>query len=125
MQSRRDRKQPEPIAWIRACLSVISQFDGLVFTCTEKTGSPVGPKLALSLPGSHNNYEKDGEEIYALAFTCEEIDYLDSKVDSEARRTRTDGGPASQAQPDNTPAKANSRGREGRAESQSTEAAPV
>ena len=24
----------------------------------------------------NNNYEKDGEEVYALAFTCEEIDYL-------------------------------------------------
>ena len=27
----------------------------------------------------NNNYEKDGEEVYALAFTCEEIDYLDSR----------------------------------------------
>jgi len=48
----------------------------------------------------NNNYEKDGEEVYALAFTCEEIDYLDSKADAEARdarRARQDGG---QAQPE-------------------------
>jgi len=25
-------------------------------------------------------YEKDGETIYGLAFTCEEIDYLDTNV---------------------------------------------
>jgi single stranded DNA-binding protein len=36
----------------------------------------------------NNNYEKDGEEIYALSFTCEELDYLDSKAASEARRQR-------------------------------------
>ena len=41
----------------------------------------------------NNNYEKDGEEVFALAFTCEEIDYLDSKADAEARRARTEGGP--------------------------------
>lgn len=36
----------------------------------------------------NNNYEKDGAEVYSLAFTCEEIDYLDSKADAEARRSR-------------------------------------
>jgi len=45
----------------------------------------------------NNNYEKDGEEVYALAFTCEEIDYLDSKADSDARRARQVSG---QAQPE-------------------------
>ena len=49
----------------------------------------------------NNNYEKDGEEVYALAFTCEEIDYLDSKADADARRARQDGG---QAQPEGKPA---------------------
>jgi single-strand DNA-binding protein len=39
----------------------------------------------------NNNYEKDGEEVYALAFTAEELDYLDSKAESEARRTRGQG----------------------------------
>ncbi len=36
----------------------------------------------------NNNYDQDGSEVYSLAFTCEEIDYLDSKADAEARRSR-------------------------------------
>jgi len=40
----------------------------------------------------NNNYEKDGAEVYSLAFTCEEIDYLDSKADAEARRSRQGNG---------------------------------
>jgi single stranded DNA-binding protein len=45
----------------------------------------------------NNNYEKDGETVYGMAFTAEEIDYLDSRAESEARRTRgddNDGAPA-------------------------------
>jgi single-strand DNA-binding protein len=38
----------------------------------------------------NNNYEKDGETVYGTAFTAEEIDYLDSRAESEARRTRGD-----------------------------------
>lgn len=38
----------------------------------------------------NNNYEKDGETVYGMAFTAEEIDYLDSRAESEARRN---GGP--------------------------------
>ncbi|UUX96592.1 single-stranded DNA-binding protein [Aquabacterium sp. J223] len=41
----------------------------------------------------NNNYEKDGSVVYALTFTVEEIDYLDSRVESEARRH---GGPGAQ-----------------------------
>jgi single-strand DNA-binding protein len=44
----------------------------------------------------NNHYEKDGETVYGLAFTVEDIDYLDSRAESEARRTRGDdpeGGP--------------------------------
>ena len=54
----------------------------------------------------NNNYEKNGEEVYALAFTCEELDYLDSKDSAEARdarRARQDGG---QTQPEGMPADA-------------------
>lgn len=36
----------------------------------------------------NNNYEKDGVTVYGMAFTVEEIDYLDSRAESEARRTR-------------------------------------
>lgn len=35
----------------------------------------------------NNNYEKDGETVYGMAFTAEEIDYLDSRAESEARRS--------------------------------------
>ena len=38
----------------------------------------------------NNNYEKDGETVYGMAFTAEEIDYLDSRAESEARRSRGD-----------------------------------
>ena len=40
----------------------------------------------------NNNYEKDGETVYGLAFTAEEIDYLDSRADSEARRNGREVG---------------------------------
>ena len=37
----------------------------------------------------NNNYQDaGGEDVYAIAFTCEEIDYLDSKEEAEARRMR-------------------------------------
>ena len=40
----------------------------------------------------NNNYRgADGTDVYALAFTCEEIDYLESKADSDARRARVEG----------------------------------
>ena len=45
----------------------------------------------------NNNYEKDGETVYGMAFTAEEIDYLDSRAESEARRSRgdeNDGAPS-------------------------------
>lgn len=40
----------------------------------------------------NNNYEKDGQTVYGMAFTAEEIDYLDSRADSEARRHGGAGG---------------------------------
>jgi single-strand DNA-binding protein len=40
----------------------------------------------------NNNYEKDGTTVYAMAFTAEEIDYLDSKAQADARRARGDNG---------------------------------
>ena len=65
----------------------------------------------------NNNYEKDGEEVYALAFTCEEIDYLDSKADADARRARQGGAPSGDGQTP-APAKANGRSRKPRTEPQ-------
>ena len=46
----------------------------------------------------NNNYEKDGTTVYAFQFTCEELDYLDSKADADARRNR-DEGDAAHGQP--------------------------
>jgi single-strand DNA-binding protein len=41
----------------------------------------------------NNNYQDaSGADVYALAFTCEEIDYLDSRGESEARRSRQEQG---------------------------------
>ena len=40
----------------------------------------------------NNNYERDGETVYTMAFTAEEIDYLDTKADGEALRAKQ--GPA-------------------------------
>ena len=34
---------------------------------------------------------KDGETVYGMAFTAEEIDYLDSRAESEARRNGGQG----------------------------------
>jgi single-stranded DNA-binding protein len=39
----------------------------------------------------NNNYEKDGATVYGFQFTCEELDYLDSKADADARRTQQEG----------------------------------
>lgn len=40
----------------------------------------------------NNNFRNAaGEDVWALAFTVEEIDYLDSRAESEARRARTEG----------------------------------
>jgi single-stranded DNA-binding protein len=40
----------------------------------------------------NNNYERDGETVYAWSFTVEEIDYLDSRAEGEARRGGDQGG---------------------------------
>ena len=43
----------------------------------------------------NNNYtDNEGADVYGFGFTCEEIDYLDSKAESDARRARQEGGPA-------------------------------
>ena len=40
----------------------------------------------------NHRYEKDGETVHTMAFTADEIDYLDSRAESEARRER-EGSP--------------------------------
>ena len=41
----------------------------------------------------NNNYERDGETVYTMAFTAEEIDYLDTKAEGEALRAKQGPGP--------------------------------
>ena len=37
----------------------------------------------------NNNYtDGEGREVYGMTFTCEELDYLDTKSESDARRAR-------------------------------------
>jgi len=45
----------------------------------------------------NNNYDKDGETVYGMAFTAEDIDYLDTRADSEARRGAGQGADGAQA----------------------------
>ena len=52
----------------------------------------------------NNNYDKDGETVYTMAFTAEEVDYLDTKAEGEAIRAKQgsvpdDGAPVPQAKP--------------------------
>jgi len=54
----------------------------------------------------NNNYQdKDGGKVYGFTFTCEELDYLDSKAESDARQLREQGA----SQPEPTPSKAKGR----------------
>ena len=52
----------------------------------------------------NNNYEKDGETVYSMAFTAEEVDYLDTKAEGEALRAKEglapeEGDASAQAKP--------------------------
>jgi single stranded DNA-binding protein len=40
----------------------------------------------------NNNFERDGQTVYGMAFTAEEVDYLDSRADRMARGTSGDQG---------------------------------
>ena len=72
----------------------------------------------------NNNYERDGETVYSMAFTAEEIDYLDTKAEGEALRAKQgnrpdEGQPAPQAKP--APAKS-AKGTKGRKASAAAQA---
>jgi len=47
-----------------------------------------GSRVNVAGRMSNNNYDKDGSTVYGYQFTCEELDYLDSKAESEARKER-------------------------------------
>ena len=76
-------------------------------------GKQADSAAAYLVMGSHvnvvgrvqnNNYEREGERVYTMAFTAEEIDYLDTKAEGEAIRVKQssapdDGAPVPQAKP--------------------------
>ena len=65
----------------------------------------------------NNNFEKDGETVYGMAFTCEEIDYLESKAQAEERQARRERGAGpSERQGGNAAAPAAARNRQSRTE---------
>ena len=45
----------------------------------------------------NNNYERHGETVYSMAFTAEEVDYLDSKAEGEALRAKQGPAPVARA----------------------------
>ena len=64
----------------------------LAETAAEYLGK--GSRVNIVGRVQNNNYEKaPGEVFYGLTFTCEEIDYLDSKADVDARRERPSEAP--------------------------------
>jgi single-stranded DNA-binding protein len=57
----------------------------------ENAAQYLGKGSHVNVVGSVRNSSfmgASGEMVYALAFTCEEIDYLDSRLEAEARRGR-------------------------------------
>lgn len=57
----------------------------------EHAAEYLGKGSHVNLVGRlHNNNYQDAEggDVYAIEFTVEDIDYLDSKAESEARRSR-------------------------------------
>jgi single-strand DNA-binding protein len=63
----------------------------------------------------NNNYTNgEGNEVYGFGFTCEELDYLDSKAESDARRARQGGDEPPSEGESTAPAGKAPRGRAGR-----------
>ncbi len=61
----------------------------------------------------NNNYERAGETIYTMAFTAEEVDYLDSRADRVAQQGRQEGGAGQEETPAESAARSASGGRSG------------
>lgn len=49
-----------------------------------------GSHVALEGRIENNDYEKDGETVYGYNYVVEDIEYLDSRAESEARANRPD-----------------------------------
>ncbi len=65
-----------------------------------------GSHVNISGRVQNNNYDREGVAVYGMAFTAEQVDYLDSKATSDALRARQDAqgsGAASSQAPAVTP----------------------
>lgn len=49
-----------------------------------------GSHVNISGRVQNNNYDREGVTVYGMAFTAEQVDYLDSKATSDALRARQD-----------------------------------
>ena len=83
----------------------------------ENAAEYLGKGSRVNIVGrlQNNNYKNAEDElVYGLTFTCEEIDYLDSKADVDARRERQGGAPQGDGSATaSTPVKGNGRKRPG------------
>ena len=68
----------------------------------------------------NNNYDKDGATVYGFQFTCEELDYLDSKAEADARRERLEGDSPQGSKPAPTKRAATRAGRASHGRSNAT-----
>ena len=51
-----------------------------------------GSHVAIEGRLENNDYVKDGETVYSDQYVCEEIEYLDSKAEADARAARAAAG---------------------------------
>lgn len=58
-----------------------------------------GSHVNISGRVQNNNYDRDGVTVYGMAFTAEQVDYLDSKATSDALRARQDAQGSGMAAP--------------------------
>ena len=72
----------------------------------ENAAQDLGKGSHVNVVGrvQNNTYAKDGETVYSMAFTAEEVDYLDTKAEGEALRAKQgpvpdEGNPVPQAKP--------------------------
>ena len=82
----------------------------------ENAAEYLGKGSRVNIVGrlQNNNYKNAEDEfVYGLTFTCEEIDYLDTRADVDARRVRVSGPPQTQEPQEPAPAKGSSRRRPG------------
>src|SRR4029453_19579365 len=77
----------------------------------ENAARYLGKGSRVNVVGSlrNNNYDKDGVTVYGFDFTAEEIDYLDTRGERDARSEATAGTEPAFAKP-----KSGARGKGGR-----------